>query len=67
MSNESKAEIISRWNFEVDDDGILVCHGYHDKSDHCESHMERISNHEVIEIINSLRSEVLELRSRLIN
>ncbi len=48
-----------RWNFEADDEGLLVCRGLHENSEHCEAHMERLSPHETLEIINALRAECL--------
>jgi len=50
---------LRRWNFEADDDGLLVCRGQHEKHEHCEAHMERLPPHEALEIINALRSECL--------
>lgn len=50
---------LRRWNFEADDDGLLVCRGQHESHEHCEAHMERLSPHEALEIINALRAECL--------
>ena len=50
---------LRRWNFEADDDGLLVCRGRHEGHEHCEAYMERLSPHEALEIINALRSECL--------
>lgn len=59
MSNDMKL-----WNFEADDESLMVCRGGHENSEHCEAHMERLSPHETLEIINSLRSKALELEAR---
>lgn len=48
-----------RWNFDADDESVMVCKGEHESSDHCEAHMERLSPHEALEIINALRAECL--------
>jgi len=49
-----------RWNFDTDDEGLLVCRGLHDGNEHCEAHMERLSPSEALVIINALRSECLK-------
>jgi len=54
---------IARWNFEADDESVMVCRGQHERSDACE--YERLSSHQVLEILNSLRSRVLELEARI--
>lgn len=48
-----------RWNFDADDNGLLVCRGEHESNEHCEAHMERLSTHEALAIINELRAECL--------
>ncbi len=52
---------IGRWNFEADDDGLLVCRGLHESGEHCEAHMERLSPHEVLEIVNAMRAQLLHV------
>lgn len=52
------------WNFEADDDGLLVCKGVHESSEHCEAHMERLSPHEALNIINELRDECLSCAAK---
>lgn len=58
-------DIIRRWNFDADDDGVFVCKGLHESSDHCEAHMERMSPHEVLEVLNTMRAQALRLEAEL--
>ena len=55
---------LRRWNFEADDEGLLVCKGEHDKGERCEAHMERLSPHEALKIINELRAECLQWEAK---
>lgn len=52
-----------RWNFELGDDELLVCRNDHDKGDKC--HYESLTLDETLEIINQLRSTIIELEARL--
>lgn len=56
-----KLEAIFRWNFDADDEGVLVCRTPHDRSESCIPFMERLSPYEVLEILNDLRAMCLEL------
>lgn len=55
----------SRWNIEADDEGILVCRGEHEKHEHCEAHMERLSPQEVRAILNDMRDKLLDAHRML--
>lgn len=55
------ADKYRRWNFDCDDDGIVVCKGDHEKSDHCEMHEVRLSPAETLAIITELRDGLLRL------
>ena len=53
-----------RWNFEATDDTVTVCYGDHDKGQPCE--YEELSPHEVVEILNDMRSELLRRQPHLL-
>lgn len=54
----------SRWNFDADGDGILVCRD-HEKGQPCE--YEELGHYKVLEILDDMRSELLRMEMLLKN
>lgn len=52
-----------RWNFDADDDGLLICKGEHERSNGCT--MERVSPHETLQIVNLMRSRLSHIEAVL--
>ena len=61
MKKADGAMEMHRWNFDADDQGLMVCRGDHGKAPACQ--MDRLSPYESLEVINSLRAEVSRLRA----
>ena len=58
MTRREKIEEYRRWNFEVREDQAYVCYGCHEKSSGCV--WVPLSGRELIDIVNDLRSIILE-------
>lgn len=54
---------VRRLNFDADDEGLLICWGRHEKAMPCE--YERLNPHEVLKLIEQMRSELLNLRAKV--
>ena len=61
---EAAGSDILRWNFEADDDGLIVCREQHEKHESCEAHSERVTPHEALTIIRVLRHECRKLAGK---
>jgi len=52
-----------RWNFEAREDGVYVCKGDHANTDCCQ--MEKLTQYEIVDILNELRAECLEYEAQM--
>lgn len=51
---------MERWNFEADDESVMVCYGEHHRSQDCE--YKRLNHHQVLKILNAMKSELIKYR-----